>query len=200
MLSPLPVPRHRSHGVIQCRFHLSVGGTQAPRGHFPEITTIRDTCGERGQTDRTDLPFFISRDFVAGGACPSKTTIPGKTVIVTGANTGIGKQTALELARRGEVPVGTCFSAWGSGARSGGGWFDFPGDVKASDSFGCKWQKQTHAGLSPKACVSGRGKGRFRVSEEAVGAQQLLVWVFLFASAVLFPTVVGLSPNGWVGT
>ena len=31
-----------------------------------------------------------------------------------------------------------------------------------------------------------------------MGTQQLLVWVFLFASAVPFPTVVGLSPNGWV--
>ena len=160
MLSPLPVPRHRSRGVMRCRFHLSVGGTQAQRGHFPEITTVRGTCGERGQADRTDLPFFTSRDFVAGGACPSKTTIPGKTVIVTGANTGIGKQTVLELAKRGEVPVGTCFSACGSGARSGGGWCDFPGDVKASDSFGWKWQKQTHASLSPKASCLWKTEGQ----------------------------------------
>ncbi|XP_046617473.1 retinol dehydrogenase 13-like isoform X4 [Neodiprion virginianus] len=41
------------------------------------------------------------RAYMGGPDCPSEERIDGKTVVITGASSGIGRETALELARRG---------------------------------------------------------------------------------------------------
>uniref|UniRef100_A0A673TK51 Retinol dehydrogenase 11 n=1 Tax=Suricata suricatta TaxID=37032 RepID=A0A673TK51_SURSU len=53
------------------------------------------------------LPFFLYiaapqiRKMLSSGVCTSTVQLSGKVAVVTGANTGIGKETAKELAQRG---------------------------------------------------------------------------------------------------
>lgn len=55
------------------------------------------------------LKIFYIRDYMGGPRYKGEERIAGKTVIVTGANTGIGKETARELARRGRLFHSTIF-------------------------------------------------------------------------------------------
>ena len=52
----------------------------------------------------------VYRKWIAGGVCTSKARLDGKTVIITGANSGIGLEAAVDVAKRNARVILACRS------------------------------------------------------------------------------------------
>ena len=51
---------------------------------------------------------YVSLEYFRGGKCTSTASMKGKTCIITGCNTGIGKETARDLSCRGAKVIMAC--------------------------------------------------------------------------------------------
>ncbi|KAL4629506.1 retinol dehydrogenase 12-like [Arapaima gigas] len=59
-------------------------------------------------TTVTAISLAFLRKWITGGVCRSRARLHQKTVVITGANTSIGKETARDMARRGARVVMAC--------------------------------------------------------------------------------------------
>ena len=63
-----------------------------------------------GLTALAGISLYATRRYFGGGVCYSKAKLDGKTAIITGANTGIGLETAVDFAQRNGRVILACRS------------------------------------------------------------------------------------------